>query len=148
MNENKEEIPDFSHSVRQNILYRMAEASKDKVGRSFLIEYEIVMKLLARIGKAPLVKKFGEEKTQEILIKLEEIGRYVSKINFFLMLKIKDISDERYMEAMKYYTYVVDYLGLIYRVYYILLDATSDLKYMNIPHEYLSEDKKNSKQEK
>ncbi|MFH1682635.1 MAG: hypothetical protein ABIA37_02450 [Candidatus Woesearchaeota archaeon] len=139
---------DFSKLTRQNILYRLAKASIDTTGRGILIDYEIVMKLLARLGEDPLRKRW-KDKTEQKLKILKDIGKKASQINFHLLSlddesisKEKKIVDYRFLKARKEYADIVDNLDVIYEALYTLIDATTTLKNLSIPHEYFQDKSK------
>jgi len=148
--ENKNIEVDFSKATQQHILYKLAQSCKDIYGRSFLKDYEITMMLLARLGQEPLKKVWGigtYEKIQELKI----LGGLISKINFYL-LGVKEIErmddyNPNLLKAMESYKEVVENLDLLYEAFYILWDATPNLKYMDIPHHYLSDEPKHKSED-
>jgi len=143
--EPKKDFKEFSRFTIQNILYRMAKASEDRLGRGFLIEYEVVMKLKARIGDAPLKEVWGKE-FEVKLAKLKKLGSYVSWINLFLMnvdddkfLKEESLRSPKFIKARHVYATVVNHLDLMDEAFYILLDNTKSLKMKDIPNEYFGD---------
>lgn len=147
----KKPIKEFSNSTRQDILYRLAKSSEDKLGRGFLIRYEVVNMLLARLGDECLRKRWGD-KFEEKMIILKKLGSYVSNINFFLS-KVDDekfedgkgLIDKRLLMARKIYVEAVNHLDVLYEAFYTLLDETTVLKKLSIPQEYFGEKVKKEK---
>lgn len=140
---------EFSKLVRQDIQYRMAMSCKSD-SKSFLILYEVIMMLKARLGEEPLKKEWGD-KFEEKMNKLKELGKLISYINFFLMSGVPDerfkkeidVADRKFVLSRRVYADVVGELDLLYETFYILLYSTNILKNLDIPNQYLrSDDKK------
>jgi len=136
---------EFSENTRQNILYRLAKASEDELGRSFLIIYEVTNMLIGKLGTKSLEEKWKEDFNEKML-KLRKIGMYVSQINFFFFgiddqrfKKEIDVTNPNFLNARKMYAMIVKDLDIIYEAFYTLMESTERLKYLDIPNEYFGD---------
>jgi len=130
----KKEEHDFHDSQKQGITKLMACAFEDPTGMGFLILYQIIQWLRAKLGDKPLID-FWKQDYEKNIKRLNLLGVYCSNLNFYLipyktqenikLLLKEDVNSERFNNYRLNLARASQHFKIMFEAYISLLSSST-----------------------